>query len=78
MGLRAKFNVAFVAIFSVGLLLTAVVSYVTELQQAREQVIHDAEVLLAMALSTRCYTVNQVRPLLSEIEGDDFLRQTVP
>ena len=78
MGLRTKFNAAFVAIFAVGLLLTAVVSYVTELQQAREQVIHDAEVLLAMALSTRSYTVNEVRPLLAGTETNEFLRQTVP
>ena len=79
MGLRAKFNIAFVVIFAVGLTVTSVASYFAELQQAREEVLHDAEVLLSMALATRSYTVGEVRPLLWQIEEpDDFLEQTVP
>lgn len=79
MGLRAKFNIAFILIFAVGLSVTSVASYFTELQQAREEVVHDAEVLLSMALATRSYTVEEVRPLLWQLEEtNDFLEQTVP
>lgn len=79
MNLRAKFNLAVILIFGVGLLLTSVVSYVTELQQAREEVLREAEVLLSMALATRSYTVNEVRPLLWQLEDEtDFLEETVP
>jgi HAMP domain-containing protein len=79
MGLRAKFNIAFILIFAVGLTVTSVASYFTELQQAREEVVHEAEVLLSMALATRSYTVGEVRPLLWQLgEQDDFLEQTVP
>ena len=78
MGLRSKVNLAFVVIFGIGLLITTGLSFAAEFQQAREQVLHDAEVLLSIALSTRSYTVQQVRPLLSEQNEVSFLPQTVP
>jgi HAMP domain-containing protein len=79
MRLRAKFNLAVILIFGVGLLITSVVSYLTEFQQAREEVLHEAEVLLSMALATRSYTVREVRPLLWQLEEEvDFLEETVP
>lgn len=79
MKLRAKFNLAVIIIFGVGLAVTSVVSYLTEVQQAREKVEQEAEMLLSMALATRSYTVGEVRPLLWQLEDTtDFLEETVP
>ncbi|MEO0566074.1 MAG: DUF3365 domain-containing protein, partial [Chloroflexota bacterium] len=76
---RTKFNLAVVIVFAVGLVITSIVSYVMEFQQARAEVEHEAEVLLSMALATRSYTVNEVRPLLWQLEEEnDFLEATVP
>jgi len=78
MGLRLKINTAVISLFSISLLTTTGLSYVAELQQAREQMLHNAETLLTLALSTRKYTVKQVKPLLSEQNEKVFLPQTVP
>ena len=78
MRLRTRLNLAFFIVFGIGLLGTTALVYFTELQQAREQVFADAEVLLSAALSTRTYTVNQIVPLLSEQSAKNFLPQTVP
>jgi len=79
MSLRAKFNLAVIVIFGVGLALTSVVSYVTEVQQAREEIRREADLLLSLALATLCYTVSEVRPLLWQLEEEnDFLEETVP
>ena len=78
MNLRYKVNLAFILIFGVGLLVTTGLSFVAEFQQAREQMLWDSEVLLSLALSTRSYTVEQVRPLISQQNEAEFLPQTVP
>lgn len=78
MGLRARFNLAFVLIFGIGLVLTGILFYYAETQQAQEEVQHQAELLLSSALATRNYTVSQVRPLISAQSADNFLPQTVP
>ena len=78
MSLRFRLNLAFILIFGLGLLGTTTLVYLTELQQARETVLHDAEVLLSVALSTRTYTVEQVRPHIEDQNSDSFLPQTVP
>jgi HAMP domain-containing protein len=78
MRLRNRLNLAFFIVFGIGLLGTTALVYFTELQQAREQVFADAEVLLSAALSTRNYTVNEIVPLLTEQSAKKFLPQTVP
>jgi protein-histidine pros-kinase len=78
MGLRLKINAAVISLFSISLLTTAGLSYFAELQQAREQMLHNAETLLTLAVSTRKYTVKQVKPLLSEQNEKIFSPQTVP
>ena len=78
MRLRLKVNFAFVIIFGIGLIITTALSFAAEFQQAQERILHDAEVLLSIVLSTRSYTVQQVRPLLAEQNEATFLPQTVP
>ena len=78
MSLRLKVNFAFVIIFGIGLIITTALSFAAEFQQAQERILHDAEVLLSIVLSTRSYTVQQVRPLLAEQNETTFLPQTVP
>ncbi len=78
MGLRTKFNLVLGAIFLLGLLIAGYISYAMELRQAREEAMQNATLILAMALATREYTVQEVRPLLQEQQSSTFLPQTVP
>lgn len=78
MRLRTRLNLAFFIVFAIGLLGTTALVYFTELQQAREQVFADAQVLLSAVLSSRNYTANEIVPLLTEQSERRFLPQTVP
>lgn len=78
MGLRLKFNIAMLAVFLIGLTLSAWVFYVLLQQQARRQVVHDAELMMEAALAVRGYTIDQIKPLLDGAPSPNFLPQTVP
>ena len=78
MGLRAKFNLVLILMFLVGLGISGYVSYSLLQKNARAEVIRNAELMLATAMSIRSYTVNQVRPLLADQLTQVFHPQTVP
>lgn len=78
MGIQARFSIVVGVIFIIGLSIAGLISYQIELDNAQETVIQNAQLMLETALATRGYTVNQIRPLLQQIETDDFLPQTVP
>ena len=78
MGLKAKFNTAMLAAFLVGLGAAAVFSYAIVRENARQDVLHDARVLLENALSVRDYTTREIEPLLAEQSAVRFLPHTVP
>jgi protein-histidine pros-kinase len=78
MNLRVKFNLVLISIFLIGFLAVAAVSYHLLQQNAREEVLRDAGLIMESALSVRKYTVDQIRPELNKIPNDIFLPQTVP
>jgi protein-histidine pros-kinase len=47
-------------------------------QNAREEILQNARLMMEAALSSRTYTVNQVKPLLETHMKYEFLPQTVP
>ena len=78
MSLRLKFNLILIATTVIGLLAAGLVSWQILERDARATVQRSAEMLLGGALSVRKYTVDEIRPLLRQLDSDEFLPQTVP
>ncbi len=77
MGLRLKFNLVLLAVFMIGLGVSGYISYNLLQNNARDEVLRNAGVMMEAALSMRAYTVSQVRPNLV-VKEDEFLPQSVP
>jgi HAMP domain-containing protein len=77
MGLRLKFNLVLLLVFSLGLAVTGYISYNLLHQNARVEVLRNAGVMMEAALSMRGYTNAQIRPLIPFNE-EVFHRQSVP
>ena len=78
MGLRLKFNLVLVIVFLAGFAATGLVSRRLLQDNAREEVLRNARLMMDTALSVRAYTVEQVKPHLDKQLQDVFLPQTVP
>lgn len=78
MGLKAKFNLVMLAAFVAGLALAAVLSWNIVQDNARKEVVQEANIMLAEALAIRDYTVKEIRPLLVDQVKVRFLPHTVP
>ncbi len=77
MGLRTKFNLVLLGAFTVGLALAGLLSYRLLQENAREEVLAKARVMMESALAIRGYTAREIRPLLAPLMTDRFLPQTV-
>jgi len=78
MGLRAKFNLVIVFAFLIGFAVAAVVLNRVFVQNAREQILQNARIMMAGANAIRSYTVTDLGPLLSTERGGKFVPETVP
>lgn len=78
MGLRLKFNLVLVIVFLAGFAATGLVSRQLLQDNAREEVLRNARLMMDTALSVRAYTVEQVKPHLDRQLQDVFLPQSVP
>lgn len=78
MGLRLKFNLVLVVVFLAGFAAAGLVSRQLLQDNAREEVIRDARLMMEAAISVRTYTVDQIRPHLIKQLEEVFLPQTVP
>ncbi len=78
MNLTTKINLILGGTFLLGLSVVGVNSYLLTEDNALQQVTDQAELIMLKALAVRSYTVNEVRPLLNELEDDRFFPQTVP
>ena len=78
MGLKAKFNLTMLAAFLAGLGLTAALSYTIVQQDARDEVVQAARLMMNDALAIREYTDKEIEPLLADQSAVRFLPQTVP
>jgi HAMP domain-containing protein len=80
MKLTIKFNIIFLVIFGIGLLATGLIAQRFLQQNARNQVLQDARLLMDTSSSTRTYTAQQIRPILEkwQRESDVFYPQSVP
>lgn len=78
MGLRLKFNLVLVIVFLGGFAAAGVVSRDMLQNNAREEVLRHARLVMDTALAVRAYTVDQVKPHLDKQLEEVFLPQTVP
>ncbi|MFZ0707031.1 MAG: DUF3365 domain-containing protein [Candidatus Korobacteraceae bacterium] len=80
MKLLTKFNIVLLIFFGAGSLLIAQLAKNFLLENARNQVVQQAELMMAGAKATRDYTDNQIKPLLLKNPEHEvnFLPQTVP
>jgi HAMP domain-containing protein len=78
MKLILKFNLVFIVVFLAGLAAAGYVSWKLLQQNARDEIVQNAKIVMEAALSTRSYTSGQVRPLLLTQLKYSFLPQTVP
>jgi len=78
MKLIVKFNLVFVAVFLIGLGIAAHVADQLLQNNAREEMLHSARLVMETALATRGYTSTQVGPLLQTQMKYGFLPQSVP
>jgi protein-histidine pros-kinase len=76
----AKFNLMFVLLFGVGLSLIGYLAHQFLIDNARAQVVQQAELMMNSARSIRDYTTQEVKPLLEKLPSHAtlFLPQTVP
>ena len=78
MGLRLKFNLVLIIVFLAGFAAAGWVSRQLLQENARDEVIRDARLMMEAAISVRTYTVDQIRPHLIKQMDEVFLPQTVP
>ena len=76
--LAAKFNIVFITIFSVGFVAASAVTNYLLQNNARQESVENARVLLQAAAAARAYTTAQILPLLENRLKYEFLPQSVP
>lgn len=80
MKLLAKFNLAFIGVFGCGMAVAGFLSYRFLEQNARDQVLRQAGLMMETAQASRSYTNLQLKPLLERVQREKsiFIPQTVP
>jgi protein-histidine pros-kinase len=80
MRLLLKFNLISIALVAIGLAIVAWVARSFLLENARDQVLQEAKLMMESASATRDYTTDELTPLLatSPLNDREFLLQTVP
>lgn len=80
MKLLLKFNLISIVLVALGLAVVSWVAHSFLLENARNQVLQEAKLMMESASSTRKYTTEELKPLLntSPLSKHEFLPQTVP
>jgi HAMP domain-containing protein len=79
MKLLMKFNLILLLLFGSGLFLVSYLAHQFLLDNARKQVLQQAQLMVESARSTREYTSQELKPLLMRVPDEpEFIRQTVP
>ena len=78
MKLMIKFNLVFIAVFLAGLLFAGKISYTLLQNNARDEILQNARIMIEAAEAQRTYTNTQIKPLLETQMKYNFLPQTVP
>jgi len=78
--LLTKFNLVLVVVFGLGIYLISHFAYTFLMDDARQQVLQQAQLMAASATATKDYTDEEVSPVLEKTpqHDADFLAQTIP
>ena len=76
MGLRFKFNLVLSIITLLGLAGSGLISYQILQQNARQEVLEMARMMMESAVAVRGYTVSEIKPLLTVQQRRAFIPQT--
>jgi HAMP domain-containing protein len=78
--LLLKFNLIFVLLAGTGLAVVAHVAYRFLMENAKAQVVQQAQLMMESARATRDYTSEELKPLLAKVTvgENEFIPQTVP
>jgi protein-histidine pros-kinase len=64
--------------FLVGFSVASYIAHIILFDNARQEVVHSAEVMMAAAKAMRDYTITEIKPLHRDHEKRVFVKQTVP
>ena len=78
MGLKLKFNFVLLTVFLLGFSVSGFLSHRFLHQNAREEIVRNAELMMETAQAVRSYTVSDIRPQLQKVASEEFIPQTVP
>ena len=78
MKLLVKFNLAYLLVMSLGIALSGYIARQLLQDNAQQEVVSSARMLMEKALAVRNYTNTQIKPLLAAQMSHEFLPQTVP
>ncbi|HVL00710.1 MAG TPA: DUF3365 domain-containing protein [Dongiaceae bacterium] len=78
MGLRFKFNLVLSLVTLIALAGSGLISYQILQQNARQEVLEMARMMMESAVAVRSYTVSEIKPLLAVQQRRAFIPQTVP
>ncbi|MCF8206820.1 MAG: DUF3365 domain-containing protein [Methylotenera sp.] len=78
MKLLAKFNLVYLLVMSLGIALSGYIARNLLQENAQQETVASARMLMEKALAVRNYTNTQVKPLLTAQMAQEFLPQTVP
>jgi protein-histidine pros-kinase len=78
MGLRAKFNLVMLVTFVIGFGLAGGLSYRLLQDNARQEVLQEAAIMIGQATTISQYTDHEIAPLLADQLKVRFLPQTIP
>lgn len=78
MKLLAKFNLVYLLVMSLGIALSGYIARQLLQDNAKQETIASAQMLMEKALAVRSYTNTQIKPLLVAQMTEKFLPQTVP
>jgi protein-histidine pros-kinase len=76
--IATKFNLVFVSIFAVGFVAAGMIANVLLTENAREETLQNARLLMESAKAVRTYTSKQIVPLLQTQLKYEFHPQSVP
>ena len=78
MKLLAKFNLVYLLVMSLGIALSGYIARNLLQENAQQETVASARMLMEKALAVRNYTNTQIKPLLAAQMAHEFLPQTVP
>ena len=66
MGLRLKFNLVLISAFLVGLAVASFIAWQITAEEAKHQMLNEANLIMRAGSAVRGYTQKEIRPLIAE------------